>query len=129
MQSLIYQSRSLALFYYIRRPTGTSSNSPWGIFSLNSHSLTLPPPVFKVCGMFATKFELEQGKAKFIQTRNSGTRDGFPWINQEIHHLMRKRDKLYKRWPRSRRPYDQSKFLNYKQLVRRVSGKAFFKNT
>ena len=28
MQSLKYQSRSLALLYYIRRPTGTSSNSP-----------------------------------------------------------------------------------------------------
>ena len=51
MQSLKYQSRSLALFYYIRRPTGTSSNSPWGISTLNSHSLTLPPPVYKVCGI------------------------------------------------------------------------------
>ena len=63
---------------------------------------------------FATK--VEQGKDKFIQTRNSGTRDGFPWINQEIHHLMRKRDKLYKSWPRSGRPHDQSKFLDYKHL-------------
>ena len=40
---------------------------------------------------------------------------------------MRKRDKLYKRWSRSGRPYDQSKFLNYKQLVRRVSEKAYEK--
>ena len=74
---------------------------------------------------FATK--LEQGIDKFIPTRQSGTRDGFPWINQEICRLMRKRNKLYKRWSRSGRPYDQSKFLNYKQLVRRVSEKAYEK--
>ena len=40
---------------------------------------------------------------------------------------MRKRDKLYKRWSRSDRPYDQSKFLNYKHLVRWVSEKAYEK--
>ena len=74
---------------------------------------------------FATK--LEQCIDKFIPTRQSGTRDGFPWINQEIPRLMRKCDKLYKRWSRSGRPYDQSKFLNYKQLVRRVSEKAYEK--
>ena len=59
---------------------------------------------------FATK--LEQGIDQFIPTRKSGSRDGFPWINQEIRRLMRKREKLYKRWSRSGRPYDQSKFLN-----------------
>ena len=74
---------------------------------------------------FASK--LEQGIDKFIPTRKSGTRDGFPWINQEICCLMRKRDKLYKRWSRSNRPYDQSKFLNYKHLVRWVSEKAYEK--
>ena len=74
---------------------------------------------------FASK--LEQGIDKFIPTRQSGTQDGFPWINQEIRRLMRKRDKLYKRWSRSGRPYDQSKFLNYKHLVRRVSEKAYEK--
>ena len=74
---------------------------------------------------FATK--LEQGLVKFIPTRQSGTRDGFPWIIQEIRRLMRKRDKLYKHWSRSGRPYDQSKYLNYKQLVRRVSEKAYEK--
>ena len=74
---------------------------------------------------FASK--LEQGIDKFIPTRQSGTRDGFPWINQEIRRLMRKLDKLYKRWSRSGRPHDQSKFLNYKHLVRRVSEKAYEK--
>ena len=74
---------------------------------------------------FATK--LEQGVDKFIPTRKSGTRDGFPWINQEIRRLMRKRDTLYKRWSRSGRPYDQSKFLDYKHLVRRVSDKVYEK--
>ena len=74
---------------------------------------------------FATK--LDQGIDKFIPTRKSGTRDGFPWINQEIRCLMRKRDKLYKRWSRSGRPYYQSKFIDYKHLVRRISDKAYEK--
>ena len=74
---------------------------------------------------FATK--LEQGIDKFIPTRKTGTPDGFPWINQEICRLMRKCDKLYKRWFRSDRPYGQSKFLNYKHLARRVSEKAYEK--
>ena len=62
---------------------------------------------------------LEQGIDKFIPVRKAGTRDGFPWINQEIRRLMRKRDKLYKRWSRSGRPYDQSRSIEYKHLVRR----------
>ena len=74
---------------------------------------------------FATK--LEQGTDKFIPTRNSGTQDGFPWIYQEIRRLLRKRDKLYKRCSRSGRPYDQSKILDYKHLVRRVSDKLYEK--
>ena len=37
---------------------------------------------------------LEQGIDKFIFTRKSSSRDGFPWINQEIRRLIRKRDEL-----------------------------------
>ena len=40
---------------------------------------------------------------------------------------MRKSDKLYKRWSRSGRPYDQSRFIEYKHLVRRVSDRAYGK--
>ena len=70
---------------------------------------------------------LEQGIDKFIPVRKVGTRDGFPWINQKIRRLMRKRDKLYKRWSRSGRPYDQRRFIEYKHLVRRVSDRAYKK--
>ena len=70
---------------------------------------------------------LEQGIDKFITVRKAGTRDGFPWIKQEIRCLMRKRDKLFKRWSRSGRPYDQSRFIEYKHLVRRVSDRAYEK--
>ena len=73
--------------------------------------------------MFASR--LEQGIDKFIPTRKAGTRDGFPWINQEIRRLMRKRDKLYKRMKRSGRPSDTKKFLEYKHLVRRVIDRAY----
>ena len=68
---------------------------------------------------------LEQGIDKFIPVRKAGTRDGFPWINQEIRRLMRKRDKLYKRWSRSGRPYDQSRFIEYKHLVRWISDRVY----
>ena len=64
---------------------------------------------------------LEQGIDKFISTR----KDGFPWINQEIRRLMRKRDKLYKRMKRSDRPNDTKKLLEYKHLVRRVTDRAY----
>ena len=37
---------------------------------------------------------------------------------------MRKRNKLYKRWSRSGKLYDQSKFLECKHLIRRVSERA-----
>ena len=67
--------------------------------------------------MFASR--LEQGIDKFIPTRKAGTRDGFPWINQEICRLMRKRDKLYKKMKRSGRPNDTKKFLEYKGLLER----------
>ena len=70
---------------------------------------------------------LQQGIDKFIPVRKAGTRDGFPWINQEIRRLIRKRDKLYKRWSRSGRPYDHNKFLEQKHLVRRVSKRAYEK--
>ena len=55
----------------------------------------LTDDVQELWDMFASR--LEQGIDKFIPTRKAGTRDGFPWINQEIRRLMRKRDKLYKR--------------------------------
>ena len=91
----------------------------------NSNSLTLLPLQYKAYG----KGSLPDGQGidKFIQVRKAGTRDGFPWINQEIRRLMRKRDKLYKRWSRSGRPYDQSRFIEYKHLVRRVSDRAYEK--
>ena len=69
---------------------------------------------------------LEQGIDKFIPIRKAGTWDEFPWMNQEIRRLMRKRDKLYKR-SRSGRPYDQSRFTEYKHLVGRVSDRAYEK--
>ena len=70
---------------------------------------------------------LQQGIDKHIPTRSSGTKDGFPWINQEIRRLMRKRDKLYRRWSRSGRPHNQKKFLDQKHIVRRIIDRAYEK--
>ena len=55
---------------------------------------------------------LQQGIDKFIPVRKAGTRDGFPWSNQEIHRLMRKRDKLLYKRSRSGRPYGHKIFLS-----------------
>ena len=68
---------------------------------------------------------LQRGIEKRIPIRRSGTKDGFPWINQEIRRLMRKRDKLYKRWSRSGRPDDQKKFLDQNHLVGRITDRAY----
>ena len=73
--------------------------------------------------MFASR--LEQGIDKFIPTREAVTLDGFPWINQEMRRLMRKRNKLYKRMKRSGRLNDTKKFLEYKHLVRMVTDRAY----
>ena len=62
-----------------------------------------------------------------IPIRKAGTQDGFPWIKQEICRLIRKRDKLYRRWSRSGRPDDQKKFLDQKHLVRRITDRAYEK--
>ena len=55
---------------------------------------------------------LQQGIGKYIPTRGSAIKDRFPWINQEICRLMRKRDKLYRRRPRSGRHNGQKRFSN-----------------
>ena len=53
--------------------------------------------------------------------------DRYTGINQEIRRLMRKKDKLYRRWSRSGRPHDQKKFLDQKHLVRRIIDRAYEK--
>ena len=70
---------------------------------------------------------LQQGIDKYIPIRKAGIKDGFHWIIQKIRRLMRKRDKLYRRWSRSGRPDDQKKFLDQKHLVRRISNGAYEK--
>ena len=70
---------------------------------------------------------LQQGIDNYIPIRKAGTKDGFPWINQEIRTLMRKRDKLFRRWSRSGRPDDYKKFLDQKHLVHRISYRAYEK--
>ena len=44
---------------------------------------------------FVTK--LQQAIDTHIPVRKARSRDGLPWINQEIRRLMRRRDKYYKR--------------------------------
>ena len=58
---------------------------------------------------FVTK--LHQGIDTCIPVRKTGSRNGLPWVNQEIRRLMRRRDKYYKRWTRSGRPTDQKNSL------------------
>ena len=74
---------------------------------------------------FANK--LQEGIDTYIPIREARTRNGLPWINKEIRRLMLRRDKYYKRWARSCRRTDQKKFIEYKNLVRRVSEMAYEK--
>ena len=73
--------------------------------------------------MFALR--LEQGITKFYPTRKAGSREGFPWINQEIRRLIRKGVKLYKRVKWSDTPNNTKKFLDQKHRVRRVTDRAY----
>ena len=59
---------------------------------------------------FVTK--LQQGIDTCIPVRKAGSRNGLPWVNQEIRRLMRRRDKYYMRWTRSGRPTDQKNSLS-----------------
>ena len=92
-------------------------------FQSELHTDLATTDVQELWGKFAGR--LEQGIDKFIPTRKAGTRDGFPWINQEICRLMRKRDKLYKWMKQSGRPNDTKKFQEYKHLVCRVTDRAY----
>ena len=74
---------------------------------------------------FVTKFQ--QGIDTCIPVHKAGSHNGLPWVNQEIHHLVRRRDKYYKPWTRSGRPTDQKKFLDYKHLLRHKSERAYEK--
>ena len=70
---------------------------------------------------------LQQGIDTWIPVRKAGSRNGLLWVNQEIRRLIRGRDKHYKHWTRSGRPFDQKKILDYKHLVCRVSERAYEK--
>ena len=74
---------------------------------------------------FVTK--IQQGIDTCIPVRKAGSRNGLPWVNQEIRRFIYRRDKYFKRLTRSGRPTDQKKILDYKHLVRRVSERAYEK--
>ena len=77
---------------------------------------------YELWDKFASR--LQQGIASFIPTRKAGNRDGLSWINREIRRLIKKKDRHYKRWSRSGRPVDQTKFLQLKHLIRRLLDRA-----
>ena len=64
------------------------------------------------------KEALSAGIGKFIPTKFVGQKKHLPWITQPIRREIRKRDRLYKKFKRSKAPKDRKTFLNSKHGVK-----------
>ena len=64
------------------------------------------------------KEALNAGIGKFIPTKFVGQKKHLPWITQPIRREIRKRDRLYNKFKRSKAPKDRKAFLNTKHGVK-----------
>ena len=60
---------------------------------------------------------METGIQKFVPIKHFGNRKSLPWITQEIKRYIRRRDSLYQKHKRSKKPKDRSYFLKAKHKV------------
>ena len=68
---------------------------------------------------------LENAIQKCIPVRNAKAKDGHPWINGEVQHLLRKRDRLYRKYQKFGNHELHSRFLKLKHAIRRKSKQAY----
>ena len=68
---------------------------------------------------------IENAIKKCIPVRNAKAKDGHPWINGEIRHRFRKRDRLYRKYRKSGNPKLHSRFLKLKHAICRKSKQAY----
>ena len=64
------------------------------------------------------KGALQSGIEKYVPQRTVSTKPSLPWITQEIKRNIRKRDSLYDKYKRLRRPSDRHAFVEARHLVK-----------
>ena len=64
------------------------------------------------------KGALHSGIEKHVPQHTISTKPSLPWMTQEIKRTIRKRDSLYDKYKRLRRPTDRCAFLEAKHLVK-----------
>ena len=63
------------------------------------------------------KTALQSGIQQYVPQRSISSKSSLPWITQDIKRTMRKRDSLYDKYKKYRRPADRHAHLEYKHLV------------
>ena len=63
------------------------------------------------------KRALQSGIEQYVPQRSISTKTSLPWITQDIKRTMRKRDSLYDKYKKHRRPTDRQAHIEYKHLV------------
>ena len=64
------------------------------------------------------KGALQSGIEKYVPQRTVSTKSSLPWMTQEIKRNIRKRDSLYDKYKRLRRPSDRYAFVDARHLVK-----------
>ena len=64
------------------------------------------------------KGALRSGIEQFVPHRTVSTKPSLPWITQELKRSTRKRDSLYDKYKRLRRPSDRHAFVEARPLVK-----------
>ena len=64
------------------------------------------------------KGALQSGIELFVPQRTVSTKPSLPWITQELKRSIRKRDSLYDKYKRLRRPSDRHAFVEARYLVK-----------
>ena len=65
------------------------------------------------------KTALQSDIQQYVPQRSISSKSSLPWITQDIQQTMRKRDSLYDKHKKYRRPADRHAHLEYKHLVNR----------
>ena len=69
------------------------------------------------------KGALQSGIKKHVPQRTMSTKPSLPWMTQEIKRVIRKRDSLYDKYKKYRRPTDRYAFVEARQLAKQNSSR------
>jgi len=74
------------------------------------------------------KDTLLKGIEKFIPSKMSKSKVGYPWIDLEIKRLIRKREKLFHKARKSKDPSTQKHYKNFRAMVQKKIRDAYWKH-